>query len=102
MNPLVTESVSVNIYGREYEVDPGGLTPLEASQLAAYVDSKMREIADKLHLVDTQKIAVLAALNIAFELSHHPANSQNLGPDDEKKIEELNVLLEKCLATKAG
>jgi cell division protein ZapA len=96
MNPLVSEKVRVNIFGKEYEIDPGGLTPLEASQLASLVDQKMKEIAEKLRLVDTQKIAVLAALNIAFELGQqHKENA--LGPAEERRIHEMMAALDKAL-----
>jgi cell division protein ZapA (FtsZ GTPase activity inhibitor) len=66
MNPLVKEKTRVNIFGKQYELDPGSLTPLEANQLAAYVDAKMKEISDKLGLVDTQKIACVSRAQHRF------------------------------------
>jgi cell division protein ZapA len=98
MSPIGGNKLSVIIYGKEYELDPGGLTPLEASQLASYVDQKMHEIADKLRLVDTQKIAVLAALNIAFELGSKPDKGSVLSGQDEAKIQGLVEALDKVLA----
>lgn len=99
MNPLLKDKIRVNIFGMVYELDPGNLTPLEANQLAAYVDQKMKEISEKLGLVDTQKIAVLAALNIAFELgARQKANAQELPPVDEAKLKTLLETLEKALA----
>lgn len=96
MKPLISDKVRVSIFGREYEMDAGGLTPLEASQLASYVDQKMREIADNLHIVDTQKIAVLAALNIAFELGQR--NDENaISEEDEVRIGGMVQTLEKAL-----
>ena len=97
MNPLVNEKVRVQIYGKEYEMDPGGLTPLEASQLASYVDAKMREIADKLRVVDTQKIAVLAALNIAFELSQQNSKKEHLSEEDEVRLKGMIATLDKAI-----
>ena len=97
MNSLVVEKVRVNIFGKEYEMDPGGLTPLEASQLASLVDQKMREISEKLRIVDTQKIAVLAALNIAFELGQKRDQDNSLGAEEQKKISEMIRTLEKAL-----
>jgi cell division protein ZapA (FtsZ GTPase activity inhibitor) len=99
MNPLLKEKLRVEIFGKLYELDPGNITPLEANQLAAYVDSKMKEIAEKLGLVDTQKIAVLAALNIAFELgAKNKGGTGELAPQDEIKIKGLLESLEKALA----
>jgi cell division protein ZapA (FtsZ GTPase activity inhibitor) len=98
MNPLVKDKLRVDIFGKLYELDPGNLTPLEANQLASYVDAKMKEISEKLGLVDTQKIAVLAALNIAFELGSRNKNSAGeMPPQDEAKIKGLLESLEKAL-----
>ncbi|HMU96478.1 MAG TPA: cell division protein ZapA, partial [Elusimicrobiota bacterium] len=60
-------------------------------------DQKMREIADKLRLVDTQKIAVLAALNIAFEMGSKK-NNPDLSPQDETRLRGLVENLEKALS----
>lgn len=67
MNNLLTEGVRVKILGREYEMDPGTLTPLEVESLARFVDERMQDISDRFSIVDTQKIAVLAAINIALD-----------------------------------
>ena len=96
MNPLTSEKIRVKILGKEYELDPGRLTALEASQLATYVDDKMKEISEKLKIVDTQKIAVLAALNIAFELGSKKGQSE-ISLQDENKIQMALDQLEKVL-----
>lgn len=98
MNSLVKDKIRVEIFGKLYELDPGNLTPLEANQLAAYVDAKMKEISEKLGLVDTQKIAVLAALNIAFEMGAKNKGSGEMSPHDEAKLKGLVESLEKALA----
>jgi cell division protein ZapA len=98
MGPLSGNTLRVQILGKDYELDPGGLTPLEASQLASYVDQKMREISEKLGIVDTQKIAVLAALNIAFELAPQRPSPQTLSHEDEVKTKRILSSLEKILS----
>ena len=98
MNTLVSEKLRVQIYGRDYELDPGGLTPLEANRLASYVDQKMREIAETFHIVDTQKIAVLAALNIALEMSQRDSAAQKgLSPADEEAVRAMIAALDKAV-----
>lgn len=60
-------ATEVEIYGGVYRVhgrdDSGYL-----QELAALVDGRMREISERVRTVDTAKIAILAALNIADEL----------------------------------
>lgn len=58
--------VTVNIYGKTYTVR--GEAPADwITRVAGYVDQKMRDIAGRHLYLDTTKIAVLAALNIADE-----------------------------------
>jgi cell division protein ZapA len=59
--------VKVQIFGQVYAIR-GDLDERYVQKLAAYVDEKMRTIADATSTVDTQKAAVLAALAIADEL----------------------------------
>jgi cell division protein ZapA len=59
--------VKVEIFGQTYSIQ-GDLDQAYVQNLARYVDEKMNAIADVTRTVDTQKVAVLAALAIADEL----------------------------------
>jgi cell division protein ZapA len=59
--------VKVQIFGQVYSIQ-GELDGKYVQKLAKFVDEKMHEIADVTKTVDTQKVAVLAALAIADEL----------------------------------
>jgi cell division protein ZapA len=59
--------VKVQIFGQTYSIQ-GDLDQAYVQKLAKYVDEKMNAIADVTRTVDTQKVAVLAALAIADEL----------------------------------
>lgn len=60
-------ATEIEIFGAVYHVrgrdDSGYL-----QELANLVDGKMREVSERVRTVDTAKIAILAALNIADEL----------------------------------
>jgi cell division protein ZapA len=62
-----TTSVDVEIYGAFYPVR-GEHDREYLEKLAGVVDHKMREIGSHVPTVDTGKIAILAALNLADEL----------------------------------
>lgn len=65
--PKAPSSTEVEIFGAVYRVrgrDESG----HVQELAALVDGKMREVSERVKTVDTAKIAILAALNIADEL----------------------------------
>jgi cell division protein ZapA len=59
--------VKVEIFGQMYTIR-GELDEVYVQKLAQYVDEKMQAIAAGTATVDTQKVAVLAALAIADEL----------------------------------
>ena len=63
--------VTVKIYGEEY-VLKGYADAGYIEKLATYVDKKMRLISQKNSHLSVNKIAVLAALNVAEELSKLP------------------------------
>lgn len=63
-----TPSTEVEIFGAVYHVR-GREDRAYLQGLARTVDRKMREISDQVATVDTAKIAILAALNLADELS---------------------------------
>src|SRR5437660_6741746 len=58
-------SVRVEIFDQVYNLR--GSDPQYILKLAEYVDGKMRAVADATSTVDTMRLAVLAALNIADE-----------------------------------
>ncbi len=62
-----TEFITVEIYDQVYHL--AGQDPEHIHQLAARVDAKMRAVAAQGRTVDSLRVAVLAALNLADELS---------------------------------
>ena len=81
--------VKVQIFGQTYSIR-GELDEKYVQKLAKYVDEKMHAIADVTTTVDTQNVAVLAALAIADEL-HSIKNERN---DHEELLREQ---AERCL-----
>jgi cell division protein ZapA len=81
--------IKVQIFGQSYSIR-GELEEAYVQELAAYVDAKMRTIAEATATVDTQKAAVLAALAIADEL----LSIRKEGGDREEMLREK---AERCL-----
>jgi cell division protein ZapA len=59
--------IAVRIYDQSYPIS-GELDEAYVHKLAQYVDGKMRAVAETTRTVDSVRVAVLAALNIADEL----------------------------------
>ena len=64
-NPI--SYVTVTIYDQTYHLS--GQDPAHIARLAERVDAKMRAVAAQGRTVDSLRVAVLAALNLADELS---------------------------------
>jgi cell division protein ZapA len=88
--------VKVQIFGQTYVVR-GDLEEAYVQKLAAFVDEKMRAIADATSTVDTQKLAVLAALAIADEL--HSAREERTDREEllREQAERCLTLVERAL-----
>lgn len=60
--------IKVHILGKEYPVSCPADEQHELLIAARYLDEKMREIRDNGRIIGTERIAVMAALNITYEL----------------------------------
>jgi cell division protein ZapA len=67
-----TEYITVEIYDQVYHLS--GEDAEHVRSLAARVDAKMRAVAAQGRTVDSLRVAVLAALNLADELSQATAD----------------------------
>jgi cell division protein ZapA len=90
----------VKIYNRTYPVRSGGDAEY-VRRLAEYVNEKMNEVSEHTLTVDTLKVAVLAALNIADD---YFAAKQELDSVNEMVSEEskkMAALLDPFLQQRA-
>lgn len=89
------EYVTVEIYDQTYHLY--GQDPEHIRELAATVDAKMRAVASEGRTVDSLRVAVLAALNLADELSMARAPDAKLG---HARAASLRGLLDEVLDEK--
>jgi cell division protein ZapA len=88
-------SVRVEIFDQAYNLR--GSDPEYILKLAEYVDSKMRAVAAATNTIDTVRLAVLAALNIADEF-HLLKKKQDSGATDYlKRAHQLVHALDEVL-----
>jgi cell division protein ZapA len=94
--------LDVKIMGREYRVacQPEERDALQAA--VAMVDNKMREIAQRTKSTIAERVAVMAALNIAHERLAVPAASADetvASPDMKRRIEDMGARLDAVLVS---
>jgi len=85
----MSRNVKVQIFGQVFPIQ-GDLDEAYMQKLAEYVDEKMHAIVAMTPTVDTQKVAILAALAIADEL--HTARKER-----GEREELLKEQAERCL-----
>ena len=88
--------MKIEIYDQLYNVN-GEQNEEYLKELAAYVDSKMRTVAEATRTVDTVKVAVLAALNIADEMFTLRQRQEKIEGPLRKRVEKCVALVEKAL-----
>jgi len=91
-NSRGSEYVTVEIYDQVYHLS--GQNPVHVRELAACVDAKMRAVAAQGRTADSLRVAVLAALNLADELSQAGAADPRAGHAQAAK---LRMLLDEVL-----
>ena len=62
------KTLSINIMGREFCINCPNEEQEEIQLAAAYLDGKIQEIKAEGKIVDSDRIAIIAALSIAHEL----------------------------------
>ncbi len=90
------EGIRVNIYDQEYYVR-GGMDEEYIQKLGKYLDAKMRAIAGRTRTVDSLRLAVLAALNIADEYHQIKARYEETTKRVDEKVEECSQMLDRFL-----
>ena len=83
-----TSQVSVRILDKEYQVACPAEERTDLLDSAEILNEKMREIRDSGRIVGLDRIAVMAALNMANDLIHAKARDQELegGISDRLKL----------------
>jgi len=67
-----SQLIQVTIFGQQYTLKGQGACD-DIQQVAGYVDRKMKDISEGTATVDSLKVAILAALNIADEYQRYRA-----------------------------
>jgi cell division protein ZapA len=95
-------SVRVEIYDQPYNLC--GTDPDYLFKLAEYVDTKMRTVAEQTSTVDSLRLAVLAALNIADEYQVLKRKYDNVASVFNQRAHHLAGALDEVLkeTRKAG
>ena len=88
----------IQIYGKSYSLKSSS-DQMSMEEVAAYVDAKMRELAEARSKTSSADLAVLAALNIAQELMELQKQNDANDKSHEEKIGRMIEALENEIQT---
>ncbi len=88
--------MKIEIYNQSYNVSADENEEY-IKQLAEFVDGKMRSVAEATRTVDSVRVAVLAALNIADELHSLKRRQNALEGPLRTRVEKCVTLVDKAL-----
>ena len=87
-DPDAVRSTQVEIFGSTYVIR-GGQEPEYLTELAAQVDRRMRDLAEHVANAEPGRLAILAALNLADELSRNLKHWEGERGEIEARVTEL-------------
>jgi cell division protein ZapA len=82
------ESIQVEIFGQTYSIKAGN-DPEYIRELAALVDTRMKDVQKGTGTADGYRIAILAALNIADELNRLRSQHDTFRRSTETSLDRL-------------
>ena len=89
--------ISVSILDKDYKIScPTGEQPALLAS-AKYLDGKMREVRDNGNMMGTERVAVIAALNITNDFLSSNQVQQELGKELPPRLKRLEKKITQAL-----
>lgn len=92
----MAKTIRIDIFDQSYNIR-GEMDETAVRELAAFVDAKMRAVSEATRTIDSMRVAVLAALNIADELHALRARQEKLESEIRQRTERALDLVEQAL-----
>ena len=93
--------VSIHIMGNEYHVASPEDEVEKLEQAARALDKRMREIKEGGRIMGLEKVAVMAALNLSYELMHGESTSLEETSEINQRMQKLQDKVDNALASNA-
>lgn len=92
----------VKILNKEYQVSCPAGSENQLFEAALYLDKKMRDIRNNGRVIGLERIAVMAALNIAHELLTYQVQKEEYIHSVTEQIERLQNKIDEALIDNTG
>ena len=95
----MAENVEVDIFGQTFRLSAGAAESDYMQRLAAHVDERIRAIANTAPAISFDRLAILAALNIADDLFKFQDNMGHASQLMDVKTDRLIAAIKQQLTT---
>ena len=96
-----SKPVSIHIMGNEYHVASPADEVEKLEQAAKALDTRMKEIKAGGRIMGLERVAVMAALNLSYELMHGERTSAEETNEINQRIKKLQEKVDGALASAA-
>ncbi len=93
--------VSVHIMGSEYHVASPDDEIFKLQEAARALDTRMREIKEGGRIMGLERVAVMAALNLSYELLHGESTGLEETNEINQRMQKLQDKVDTALASNA-
>lgn len=90
--------VPIRILDKEYTVGCPAEERDALLEAARTLNDKMREIRNSGKVIGTERIAVMAAVNLSYELLQHRSGNSGYNSDHERRLLRMQERIEQALA----
>ncbi|MHC9511733.1 cell division protein ZapA [Kangiella sp. M94] len=94
--PKVTP-INITILGKEFQVASPESEHQKLLQAASFLDKRMKEIREAGKVLGLERIAVMAALNLSYELINTPALDSDQAQDIEQRLSHMSQKIDQAL-----
>ena len=94
---MAREKVDVEVARRKFTVERDDLDQLQIVAVAKDLEHRMSELQARTGVVDTGRLAVMAALEIACDMSKLQGRLDDGDMTQERRIESMIISLQKAL-----
>ncbi len=94
-----SKGVTVKILGKDYQVSCAEEQTHNLIDASLLLDSKLREIRASGRVIGLERMAVMAALNLAHELRVLQLKMQHHTEDTERRLQQMHSKLEDALSS---
>ena len=92
-----SDGITIHILDKEYMISCSEEERHDLQRSADYLDTKMREIRDSGKIIGTDRIAVMAALNISHELLNQDGSTASTDASVGTRIRSIQEKIDDAL-----